>query len=95
MNDNSPSLIPTRFLSTRELLAALAEFLPRAPCRKTLRKWGRAGLPYIPMPDSPQRLYLLSDVLEWLSRRSQRKDLRQHATDKAFLERMKVSKRIA
>lgn len=95
MNENDTNQGLTRFLSTRELVAALGEILPRAPCRRTLRKWGRAGLPYIPKPGSPQRLYVLSEVVAWLSRRTLRRDVHQQAVDKTFLQKTHPPRRVA
>ncbi len=72
-------------LSTDQLRAALGAHLPRIPCRKKLRKWHQDGMPWISLPNSPQRLFLLSAVLAWLHSRMRSINIHQSAVDHAFL----------
>lgn len=71
-------------LSTRQLLQALGAYLPRPPCRRTLTQWRQAAMPSIPLPRSPQRLFLLSAVLAWLHGRTTSQAIKQQAIDRTF-----------
>ncbi len=72
-------------LSTRHILEALGAYLSRPPCRRTLRRWVKAGMPVVHLPDSPQSLYQLTAILGWLHGRVQSLNIQQKAVDDQFL----------
>lgn len=74
---------PEPLLSLKQLIAALEPYLPRRPCARTLRRWDRSGMPYIPVPESPQRWYRLSAVLAWIVGHEVRRNVKRDAEDRA------------
>lgn len=82
-------------LNTRQLIAALGLVLPRAPCRRTLRRWRQSGMPYLALPASPQVLFLLSAVRSWILARMTVKDLRKEAVDKSFTGSKRGGRKVA
>ncbi len=82
-------------LSTAQLIAALGDYLPRPPCRRTLTRWRQAEMPSIPLPESPQRLFLLSTVLAWLRGRLTSQSIKQQAIDRTFTATHRKHKKVA
>lgn len=89
-----PDPIPLEpLLSVQQLITALEHHLPRRPCARTLRRWDRSGMPYIPVPQSPQRWYRLSAVLAWLVGHEVHRQVKRNAEDRAAFS-LRASKRV-